>query len=77
MKEELIKDIQYRELQEPATIEFLKKSESLFKTTRKGVKFPNQTFFKLTYEESVPGPFSLGCLAHFGIGLFLPGKNGR
>ncbi len=75
MKEELLRDIQHRELLEPAMIEFLKNSKYSFKTTRKGVNLQNQAFFRLTYERKVPGPFSLGSLAHFGIGLFLPRKD--
>lgn len=74
MKGELLREIQHRELHPPAMIEFIRGSNYSFKTTRKGVNSQNQAFFRLTYEESMPGPFSLGSLAHFGIGLFLPAE---
>lgn len=75
MQEELLRETQHRELQQPAMIEFIKNNKYSFKTIRKGVDLQNQAFFRLTYEKEVPGPFSLGGLAHFGIGLFLPQKD--
>jgi CRISPR-associated protein Csb2 len=75
MKEELLREIQYREMQLPDMIELLENSNKSFITTRKGVHSKNQAFFRLTYKEGMSGPFSLGSLAHFGIGLFLPRRN--
>jgi len=75
MKEELLREIQYREIQPPEMIELLENSDKSFITARKGVHSQNQAFFRLTYKERMPGPFSLGSLAHFGIGLFLPRRN--
>ncbi len=72
MKNELLKEILHRELQPPLMIEMINRKKSKFATTRKNMDSRNLAFFKLTYSQNVSGPFSLGSLAHFGIGLFLP-----
>ncbi len=75
MKDELRRELKNHNIQMPEKIESIRTCSnrriSEFITTRKGTSLPNQSAYKLYFRNQQPGPFSLGTLSHFGIGLFL------
>lgn len=77
---EIRKECGFHGLPEPLSIDWIDRTQSPghelrwmeFLRSRKGAKPLRGHGCKLTFSEPVRGPFALGALCHFGLGLFVP-----
>ena len=77
---EVRRECSYHGLPEPTSVEWISHTRGRghqfrwmeFVTSRKGNAPFRGHGCVLTFEEDVGGPFALGALAHFGLGLFVP-----
>lgn len=76
MVSELTREISNQDMVNPSKVVQIKKCSDRrlreFNTARKDEESHNLSAFSLCFEEEQHGPFAIGSLAHFGIGLFLP-----
>jgi len=76
MKTELLREMEIHGIQYPASIDIMRtcsgREVNDFNTRRKNTRTSNTAAFRLLFEQEQKGPFSLGALAHFGVGMFVP-----
>ncbi|GEM_PF-4294251 len=76
MKAELLREIEVHGIQCPEGIDIMHtcsgREVNYFEVRRKNAETKNITAFRLIFNQEQEGPFSLGALAHFGVGMFLP-----
>jgi CRISPR-associated protein Csb2 len=76
MKAELLREVEVHGIQYPEGIDIMRtcsgREVNYFETRRKNAETKNTAAFRLIFSQEQEGPFSLGALAHFGVGMFLP-----
>lgn len=79
LRDEIIRECQYNGLPTPAVVKLLPRTVlprrqihwwAFLRSRKKGCPLPGYGFV-LQFSEPVAGPFALGALSHFGLGLFL------
>lgn len=81
LDEEIRRECKYHNLPEPVSIEWIDSTQGTahrirwmeFKRSRKGDHPLPGYGCVLEFDEPVKGPFAIGALAHYGLGLFVPG----
>ncbi|WP_109634762.1 type I-G CRISPR-associated protein Csb2 [Lentzea atacamensis] len=75
VRHRIIRELAYRELTEPSTVDLLPDPPQRFTTHRPGQRRHQAAppaWVRVTFPEPIHGPVVLGHLSHFGLGLFQP-----